>query len=77
MMLRSASLVTHYSLINVAHLHSGHPRNGQLPILQVLLLLFLFIGSQALGKSDVKEQGEQVLRGEETIPAKRRGSTSN
>jgi hypothetical protein len=75
MMLRSASLVTHYSLINVAHLHSGHPRNGQSPIL--LLLLSLFICSQALGKSDVKEQGEQVLRGEETIPAKRRGSTSN
>ncbi|KAG2743207.1 hypothetical protein P692DRAFT_20810552 [Suillus brevipes Sb2] len=35
------------------------------------------IRGTALGKSDVKEQGEQVLRGEETIPAKRRGSTSN
>ncbi|KAG2124250.1 uncharacterized protein EDB93DRAFT_1258884 [Suillus bovinus] len=33
------------------------------------------IRGTALGKSDVKEHGEQVLRGEETIPVKgRRGS---
>ncbi|KAG2151463.1 hypothetical protein DEU56DRAFT_908311 [Suillus clintonianus] len=34
------------------------------------------IRGTALGKADVKEKGEQVLRGEETVP-KRRGSTSN
>ncbi|KAG1825003.1 hypothetical protein EV424DRAFT_712475 [Suillus variegatus] len=36
------------------------------------------IRGKAFGKSDVKEHGEQVLRGEETIPVKRhRGSTSD
>ncbi|KAG1748559.1 hypothetical protein EDB19DRAFT_1872182 [Suillus lakei] len=35
------------------------------------------IRGTALGKSDVKEHGEQVLRGEETVPVKRRGSTSD
>ncbi|KAG2362949.1 hypothetical protein BDR07DRAFT_1330897 [Suillus spraguei] len=35
------------------------------------------IRGTALGKSDVKEHGEQVLRGEETIPTKRRSSTSD
>ncbi|KAG1901327.1 uncharacterized protein F5891DRAFT_1028895, partial [Suillus fuscotomentosus] len=33
---------------------------------------------QTFGKPNVKEHGEQVLRGEETIPVKRRrGSTSD
>ncbi|KAG1882679.1 hypothetical protein F4604DRAFT_1678190 [Suillus subluteus] len=35
------------------------------------------IRGKGLGKPAVKEQGERVLRGEETVPAKRRGSTSD
>ncbi|KAG1780523.1 hypothetical protein EV702DRAFT_724748 [Suillus placidus] len=35
------------------------------------------IRGTALGKSNVKEHGEQVLRGEGAVPAKRRSSTSD
>ncbi|KAG2137643.1 hypothetical protein BD769DRAFT_1773546 [Suillus cothurnatus] len=35
------------------------------------------IRGKSLGNSAVKEQGKRVLRGEETIPTKRRGSTSD
>jgi hypothetical protein len=44
------------------------------------LLIFycsLFICLQGLGKTATMEQGERLLRGEETISAKRRGSTSD
>lgn len=38
--------------------------------------IFLIQYPQTLGKQEVKQHGEQVLRGEETVP-KRRGSTSD
>jgi hypothetical protein len=59
----------------LAHLHLGHPRKGQPPA--HLLFCSLLTCLQSLGNSAVKEQGKRVLRGEETIPTKRRGSTSD